>query len=72
MVNRDKIMIDAILFLFIAIGFPLIYNGIRNASTAGWTFTGHEQAAAVLPLIPWLFLIASVSALAYSVIRGGH
>jgi hypothetical protein len=54
------------LFLFIGGGgYLLINNAVLNMNYALWSFTGHEIAAAITPLSPWIWLIAFVSATFY-------
>lgn len=65
--NEDylKMFIFGFFLVFIAILFPEMQNRINALDTSGWTFIGAEGVAAMLPVMPYIFIVACVIPLLY-------
>lgn len=62
-------LVYCLLFVFSVVMFILIMDNIQTVETAGWTFTGHEFVASFLPVVPYLWLVGSLSVPIYLIVR---
>lgn len=60
-----KIVIFGFFLVFVAILFPEIQNRINALDTSTWTFIGAEGVAAVLPALPYIFIVVCIIPLVY-------
>ena len=63
--NLLKFIIFSFFLVFVAILFPEIQNTINNLDTSSWSFTGAQGVAAVLPALPYIFIVVCVIPLLY-------
>lgn len=57
----------SIIFLVLGVGgWLLILSSVAGVDTGTWSFTGHEIAAALMPMISYLWLVACIGISGYA------
>jgi len=56
----ETVLVVMLMFVFGIAIFIILNNYILNLDTSSWSFSGYEVIVAILPFIPWIFIVALI------------
>jgi hypothetical protein len=65
----SKALTTMLLFVFSVVFFVIINENIASVDTSAWTFVGAAFVISFLPIVPWLFLVGSLSIPIYLLVK---